>query len=153
VLRQSEQPISESRFRQIWSAASLLGCGLLGVGALLDGAYLTFGTAGFGTAGFWTIVAGLATGIPALAGAFVSRAATSRSPIGKSSLMLSAAASLLLLLLFSLNAIMRMDEPLHLPERVPLVLDSLGMAAIVFAYWTEDELEQRRPEALPSFRE
>jgi uncharacterized membrane protein len=117
--------------------------GLFSIGVLFDIVYVLTGTRGFAEVAFWNIGAGVAGGLLAaifgLADWIGIPSGTRAKRIG----LWHGAGNLVLVLLFTVSWVLRIDDPAYLPNLAPFLVGLVAVGISLVTAWLGGELVYR----------
>src|SRR3954462_7065980 len=117
--------------------------GLLATGVVFDIAYVATGNGDLATFSFWAIAAGIAGGLAAAVFGFIDwlpiPAGTRAKRIG----LMHGAGNLVVVLLFLVSFLLRVNDAQYLPSVLPMVLGVIGAIIALGTQWLGGELVYR----------
>lgn len=117
--------------------------GLLSTAVLFDLLYLITGNADFATFSFWAIAAGIVGGLAAAVFGLIDWLAIPRETRAKSIGLTHGVGNVVIVGLFVVSWLLRLDDPAFAPNLLPFVLALVGTALALFTAWLGGELVYR----------
>jgi uncharacterized membrane protein len=117
--------------------------GLLSAAVIFDVLYLVTGNGDLATFAFWALAAGLVGGLAAAVFGLIDWLAIPSGTRAKRIGAMHGAGNLVVVALFGLGFLLRMDGAQYLPDVLPLVLGLLGAGLALVTAWLGGELVYR----------
>lgn len=117
--------------------------GLLSTAVLFDIAYLVTEEEQLAVFSFWAIAAGLIGGLAAAVFGLIDWLAIPRGTRAKSVGLAHGGGNVVIVVLFALSWLLRLDEPAFLPDLLPLLLGVVGAGLALVTAWLGGELVYR----------
>ena len=117
--------------------------GLLSTAVLFDVAYLITEEEQLAVFSFWAIAAGVVGGLAAAVFGFIDWLAIPRDTRAKSIGLVHGGGNVVIVVLFAVSWLLRLDDPAFLPNLVPLILGVIGAGLALFTAWLGGELVYR----------
>ena len=117
--------------------------GLLSTAVLFDVLYLITGEEQLAVFSFWAIAAGVAGGLVAALFGVIDWLAIPRGTRAKQIGMVHGGGNVVIVVLFAVSWLLRLDDPAFLPDLLPLILGVVGAGLALFTAWLGGELVYR----------
>jgi len=117
--------------------------GLLSSAVIFDVLYVATGNGDLATFSFWALAAGLVGGLAAAVFGLLDWLALPRETRAKRIGALHGAGNVLVVALFALSFVLRLDDAQYLPDTLPLLLGLLGAGLALATAWLGGELVYR----------
>ena len=117
--------------------------GLLATAVIFDILRLATGNTGFATAAYWNIAAGIVIGLVAAVFGLVDWLAIPGGTRAKAIGLWHGAGNVVVVLLFAVSWLLRLNEPVHIPSTPAFVLSLLGVLLALVTGWLGGELVER----------
>ena len=117
--------------------------GLLSTAVLFDVLYLITGEEQLAVFSFWAIAAGVIGGLAAAVFGLIDWLAIPRDTRAKQVGLMHGGGNAVIVVLFALSWLLRLDEPAFLPDLLPFILGVIGAALALFTAWLGGELVYR----------
>jgi uncharacterized membrane protein len=117
--------------------------GLLSAAVIFDVLYLATKNADFATFSFWAIAAGLVGGLAAAIFGLIDWIAIPKGTRAKRIGAFHGGGNVIVLLLFAVSFLTRLDSAAYLPSTLPFILALLGAATALVTAWLGGELVYR----------
>ena len=114
--------------------------GLLATAVIADVLYLATANAEFATFSFWAIAAGVLGGLLAAAFGLIDWMAIPRGTRARRIGALHGGGNLLVVLLFGVSLVMRLNRTAYLPDLLPFIVALMGAALALVTAWLGGEL-------------
>jgi len=124
--------------------------GLLATGVVFDIAYVATGNGDLATFSFWAIAAGIAGGLAAAVFGFIDWLAIPAGTRAKRIGLMHGAGNLVVVLLFLVSFLLRVNDAQYLPSVLPMVLGVIGAIIALGTQWLGGELVYRLGGAVDS---
>ena len=117
--------------------------GLLSTAVLFDVAYLTTKEEQLAVFSFWAVAAGVVGGLAAAVFGLIDWLAIPRGTRAKSIGLTHGAGNVVIVVLFAVSWLLRLDDAAFLPDLLPFVLGVVGAALALLTAWLGGELVYR----------
>jgi uncharacterized membrane protein len=117
--------------------------GLLATAVIFDVLYMITGNGAFATVAFWNILAGIVGGLAAAVFGLVDWLAIPGGTRAKQVGLLHGGGNVIVIGLFAIVWLMRLNEPGNTPSAAPFVLELLGAGLALVTGWLGGELVDR----------
>jgi uncharacterized membrane protein len=117
--------------------------GLLATAVILDVIYLFNGNAALATVSFWNIIAGIIGGLAAAVFGLVDWLAIPSGTRAKAIGLWHGGGNVVIVALFFIAWLLRLNEPGNIPGTTPLVLEIVGVLLALVTGWLGGELVDR----------
>jgi len=117
--------------------------GLLATGVVFDIAYVATGNGDLATFSFWAIAAGIVGGLAAAVFGFIDWLAIPAGTRAKRIGLMHGAGNLVVVLLFLVSFLLRVNDAQYLPSVLPMVLGVIGAIIALGTQWLGGELVYR----------
>jgi uncharacterized membrane protein len=121
----------------------VLPLGLLGTAAVFDLLYVATGNTELATFSYWALVAGIIGGLLAALFGLVDWLAIPAGTRAKAIGLVHGAGNLIVVSLFAVSLLLRLNNPAYLPSILPLVFAVAGACVALFTAWLGGELVYR----------
>lgn len=117
--------------------------GLLSTAVIFDILYVISGNEQFATFSFWAIAAGVIGGLAAAIFGAIDWLALPSGTRAKSVAFLHGAGNVVIVVLFILSWLLRLDDPAYLPNVLPMLIGLVGAGLALVTAWLGGELVYR----------
>jgi uncharacterized membrane protein len=117
--------------------------GLLATSVIFDILFLIFGNADFSTVSFWMIIAGIVGGLAAALVGFVDWLSIPAGTRAKSVGLLHGLGNVLVVALFFLSWLLRLNSTVHTPSSLALIFSFAGVILVLLTAWLGGEMTFR----------